>query len=547
MGQLDIGPSNRLVPQPGKTMRIELERDHSVPVYRQIAQKLRSMIESGTLPAGTRLPPSRTLARDLKVNRATVTAAYDALGTLGYVEARVGRGTFVGAEAARGRSSGLPPATAVADPAQPDPLPREGTAADISGVPWSAPYSRGMEQLMGFPTREPLTVDHPEAVDFAALFPDESFFPVATFRRLMADVLARRGRELLQYSAPEGDPELRTFLAGELNRAGMQVTADHIVIVNGAQQGLDLLLRAFVDPGDPVVVESPTYWSLLPALGFYRADVIEVPMTPQGLDLDVLSAVVAERRPKLIYTMPNFQNPTGLTMNLETRQGLADIARRHSIPVVEDDYEKDLRLLGNGLPGLKAIAPEALIMHLGTFSKGLFPGLRLGWIAAPPAVLERLLLAKRYADLHTSSLAQAVIAAFCRGGHYEKHLKKLHRIYRQRRTSLLAALERHFPADATWTRPDGGYALWVTLPPAMRVTDLLAESRRQGVVFTPGPYFFHRAEGENCFRLSIARTDRPEIERGIEVLGRLIKRQLRAGPGPDGQARRAAARSLPHL
>ncbi len=514
-------------------MQIALDRNHSDPAYRQIAQRLKALIESGVLPAGTRLPPTRSLARELGVNRATVTAAYDALGTLGYVEATVGRGTFV-----RTAAAAVPPD---------DPRALPPAAGPSPAATRPAAFSRGIERLASFPAREPVVSDHPAAVDFAALYPDESLFPVATFRRLMAEALARRGRELLQYAAPEGDHGLRAFIADELAATGITVTADDILIVNGAQQGLDLLLRTFVDPGDPVVVESPTYWSLLPALEFYRAEVIEVPMTPDGIDTNVLAAVLAERRPKLIYTMPNFQNPTGLTMSLDTRHRLVELARHHAIPLVEDDYEKDLRLLGHGLPSLKALAPDSLVMHLGTFSKGLFPGVRLGWIAAPPAIRERLCLAKRYADLHTSALAQAVIAAFCRGGHYERHLKKIHRIYRDRRACLLAALDRHFPPAASWTRPDGGYALWVTLPPTIDVDDLLTAARDEGVLFTPGHYFFNSEQGGNCLRLSIARTDSAEIDRGISVLGRLVKRRLRAGPGAEGRARRTAARSLPHL
>jgi GntR family transcriptional regulator/MocR family aminotransferase len=532
-------------------MHITLDRSLSEPVYRQLALRLRAMIESGALPAGSRLPPSRDLARTLGVNRATVTAAYDALGTMGAVEATVGRGTFVRAPGIASPSTPLAamPEGSARDGNELGPADSVSAPAALQAAAAAHPvtFSRAIDELRRYPAREAVASDHPHAVDFAALYPDESLFPVTTFRRLMAEALAKRGRELLQYAAPEGDPDLRAYIASELGRAGVQVAPDDILVVNGAQQGLDLLLRTFVDPGDPVVVESPTYWSVLPALGFYRAEVIEVPMTSHGMDTDALAAVLATRRPKLIYTMPNFQNPTGITMSLDTRRELTELGRRHAVPIVEDDYEKDLRLLGAGLPSLKALAPDALIMHLGTFSKGLFPGVRLGWIAAPAAVRERLILAKRYADLHTSALAQAVIAAFCRGGHYARHIAKLHRVYRDRRAALLTALERHFPAEATWTRPDGGYALWVTLPRQVEVRDLLVAARAEGVVFTPGHYFFNSDRGENCLRLSIARADCAAIERGSQILGRLIQRRLRAGSGPGDRVRRAAAQALPHL
>jgi 2-aminoadipate transaminase len=389
-------------------------------------------------------------------------------------------------------------------------------------------FSRGVEQLARFPRRDRLTTDHPEPVDFAALFPDETYFPVQVFRQIVHRLLIHsdRAREVLQYAAPEGDPALRAAIARELSRAGANVNQDHIIVVNGTQQGIDLLLKLFVDPGDDVLIESPTYSSILPPLGFYGAQLLEVPMTPAGLDLDVLARLLAERRPKLLYTMPNFHNPTGISLSLEKRRALLELVRRYELPVIEDDYEKDLGTPADQLPSLKALDPEGRIMHLGSFSKGLFPGLRLGYIAAPQPVIERLTLLKRYSDLHTSSLTQAAVAEFLNQGHYDRHLKRLQYIYRQRRAALFEALERHLPAGVSWTRPAGGYALWVTLPPSVPVAELLAAARKEGVIFTPGSYFFAQEPAQNGFRLSIAHTDIPAIERGVEVLGRLIREQM---------------------
>jgi DNA-binding transcriptional MocR family regulator len=388
-----------------------------------------------------------------------------------------------------------------------------------------------------FPRRERLATDHPNPVDFASLFPDEEFFPVDNFRRITNRLLMHRGREVLQYASPEGDPNLRQAIARELTRSGASATAEDIVIVNGTQQGIDLILRLFVDAGDRVAIESPTYWSILPALGFYGAKLCPIPMTPTGMDLDALATAIAAERPKLLYTMPSFHNPTGLTLSLEKRRALLDLVRRHEVAVIEDDYEKDLCFTGIALPSLKALDPKGFIMHLGSFSKGLFPGLRLGYIAAPPPVVERLVLLKRYSDLHTSSLTQAAVAEFLTEGHYRRHLERLQVVYRQRRDCVLAALERHFPSEATWTRPDGGYALWVTLPAGVDAGELLAAATAEGVIFTPGSYFFATDSAENGFRLSIARADRAEIERGIEVVARLIRERL-------GRARASA---LPHM
>ena len=519
-------PAPPLDPENGEAkvapFHLPLDRRSPEPIFRQICKQIRELVDSGRLPAGTRLPATRDMARDLRVNRATVRAAYEALSTLGYVAAGVGQGTFIKEPSAtntagNGAGHGGDPATPADATPTPTPFGERFTR-----------FSRGVEQLARFPRRERLTTDHPEPVDFAALFPDETYFPVQVFRQIVHRLLIHRerAREVLQYSAPEGDPVLRAAIARELSRAGANVSQDDIIVVNGTQQGIDLLLRLFVDPGDHVLIESPTYSSILPALGFYGAQLLEVPMTPTGLDLNVLSRLLTERRPKLLYTMPSFHNPTGISQSLEKRRALLELVRRHQLPLIEDDYEKDLGVPADQLPSLKALDPDGLIMHLGSFSKGLFPGLRLGYIAAPPPVIERLTLLKRYSDLHTSSLTQAAVAEFLNAGHYDRHLKRLQSIYGQRRAAILSALERHLPPEVNWTRPEGGYALWVTLPPSVPALELLAAAREEGVIFTPGSYFFAQTPTQNGFRLSIAHTDLPAIERGAEVLGRLIRQQM---------------------
>jgi DNA-binding transcriptional MocR family regulator len=507
---------------------LPLDRRSPEPIFRQICKQIKELVDSGRLPAGTRLPPTRDMARDLRVNRATVRAAYDALSTLGYVAAGVGQGTFVlePPDERNGTENGGAGAVNLA---------LAGLGLPGTDAPPATPFgdrftrfSRGVEQLARFPHRERLVTDHPEPVDFAALFPDETYFPVQVFRQIVHRLLIHsdRAREVLQYAAPQGDPVLRAAIARELSRSGARVSEDDIIVVNGTQQGIDLLLRLFVDPGDHVLIESPTYSSILPALGFYGAQLLEVPMTPTGLDLNVLSRLLTERRPKLLYTMPSFHNPTGISQSLEKRRALLELVRRHELPLIEDDYEKDLGVPADQLPSLKALDPDGLIMHLGSFSKGLFPGLRLGYIAAPAPVIERLTLLKRYSDLHTSSLTQAAVAEFLNAGHYDRHLKRLQSIYGQRRAAILSALERHLPPEVNWTRPEGGYALWVTLPPSVPALELLAAAREEGVIFTPGSYFFAQEPAQNGFRLSVAHTDLPAIERGAEVLGRLIRQQM---------------------
>ncbi|HWN81896.1 MAG TPA: PLP-dependent aminotransferase family protein, partial [Candidatus Udaeobacter sp.] len=340
-------PTVPLDPENGEAavapFHLPIDRRSPEPVFRQICKQIKELVDSGRLPAGTRLPASRDMAHDLRVNRATVRAAYDALNTLGYVAAGVGQGTFIKLPSeANGGGNGTGSATGTpTSPLLAAGLP--GATSEPPATPFGerfTRFSRGVEQLARFPRRDRLTTDHPEPVDFAALFPDETYFPVEVFRKIVHKLLihSNRAREILQYAAPEGDPGLRAAIARELSRAGANVSPDHIIVVNGTQQGIDLLLRLFVDPGDQVLIESPTYSSILPTLGFYGAQLLDVPMTPTGLDLDVLARLLAEstgpRRPKLLYTMPSFHNPTGISMSLEKRRALLELVRRHELPVI---------------------------------------------------------------------------------------------------------------------------------------------------------------------------------------------------------------------
>jgi DNA-binding transcriptional MocR family regulator len=247
-------------------------------------------------------------------------------------------------------------------------------------------------------------------------------------------------------------------------------------------------------------------------------------MTDRGMDLDALEAVLERSRPTLVFTMPTFHNPTGITMDLDSRRRLLDLASRYGTPVVEDDFDSELRFDGDTLPPLKALDERGSVLHIGTFSKGLFPGLRLGFVVAPPPVVAMLGRTKLIADYHTSLLLQAAVLEFCREGHYDRHLKRLASIYRDKSRTLTRALEHFFPANVSWTRPEGGYAFWVTLPEALSADAILEESARAGVLFTPGSNFFALGEGDRFLRLSISRVPLERIAEGIERLGAILTR-----------------------
>lgn len=479
----------------GQWDRLQIDRDSSSPLYQQICERVRAWIASGELEPGEKLPPSRELAEKLGINRNTIASAYEELSKTGDVRSHVGQGTFVAA-----------------------------SSVDSRREPLRFRFSRAVEASAERVQKPAVASRHPDPIDFGNLVPDEELFPVEPFRAVLDKVLRREGKTLLQYGPAAGHLPLRAYIAERLRDRGVAADAENVLIVNGSQQGLDLVCRGLLDPGDRVALESPTYTIVLPLLAQYHAQMEPIPMTDRGMDLDALEAVLERSRPKLVFTMPTFHNPTGITMDLDSRRRLLDLASRYGTPVVEDDFDSELRFDGDPLPPLKALDERGSVLHIGTFSKGLFPGLRLGFVVAPPPVVAMLGRTKLIADYHTSLLLQAAVLEFCREGHYDRHLKRLASIYRDKSRTLTRALERFFPANVSWTRPEGGYAFWVTLPEALSADALLEESARAGVLFTPGSNFFARGDGDRYLRLSISRVPLERIAEGIERLGAILTR-----------------------
>lgn len=497
--------------------KLELQRDVPMPLYLQLRNQIAHLIATKRLAPGTRLPARRDLAEHLRVNRATIANAYDRLVADGLARSHVGQGTFV-TEA-------------------------PGAGASTEAFRW--PLSRAMEAVSRFGQLPKPQTEHPNPIDFASLVPDEELFPVERFREVLDSVLRREGKQLLQYGPSEGYGPLRDYIASRLAERGVSVAADDVQVVNGSQQGMDLVFRTLVDPGDGVAVESPTYSVVLPVLAQYQARIQEIPMTASGMDLEAFETVLARGQVKLLYTMPTFHNPTGITTDLESRKSLLALAERYRIPIIEDDFESDLRFDGQALPPLKALDPADLVLYLGTFSKGLFPGLRLGWIVAPPGVVDTLNRTKMYSDYHSGHLHQAAILEFCRRGYYDEHLRELAMIHRKKARRLVAALSRHFPPEASWTEPQGGYAFWVTLPEGLSSQTLLNESARAGVLFTPGQHFFVSELGDRHLRLSISRAPLDRIDEGVKCLGEIVKR-LYVASGAS-RRRQATKESVFHI
>jgi 2-aminoadipate transaminase len=368
-----------------------------------------------------------------------------------------------------------------------------------------------------------------EVISFAGGMPDSSLFPIGAFRQVLNQVLRTEGPGLLQYSPASGYPPLRRFLAAYLLQKGIVVHDSDILIVNGSQQGLDLVARTLLDPGDRVLVEGPSYPGALQIFRTYQAEMLTVPVGDDGIRRDLLEGLMSRHTPKCMYVMPTFQNPTGVTISLEGRRELLAMAAKAQVPIIEDDFHNELRYDGSPVMPLRGLDRNGLVIAIGTFSKILFPGLRVGWIVAPPEVMERLIVAKRVSDLHTSALIQAAIYHFCRRRLLDQHMERMRLEYRRRRDLLIQALQRYCPDGVTWTHPQGGFSLLLTLPSGLDSQTLLPEAAREGVLYTPGALFYADGGGRYQLRLSFSDVPPDRIEEGVQRLSKVIGAALRDG------------------
>lgn len=403
----------------------------------------------------------------------------------------------------------------------------------------------------------------PEVISFAGGLPAPELFPIAEIQEATASALRRHGPACLQYGETEGVRELRERIARGFDAPGAPVRRENVVITSGSQQALDLIGRVFLDENDSVVVETPTYLALLASWRPLGIEFVPVPSDEHGIQPNILEDALTNHRPKLIYLVPNFQNPQGTTLSLERRLRIIELAQRYDIAIVEDDPYGQLRFSGKPLPHLFSMQnaerrmkneegggpeaqgrelimnPESSIRHspssiphsafsnlhstvlfVGTFSKVLAPGFRVGWIVGPEVVVDKVVQAKQAADLHTSTLSQRIVCEIF--DRIPQHVESLCQHYRQRRDAMLDSLERHFPSDVSWTTPEGGMFLLVSLPPGYDASKLLKRSIEHNVVFVPGEEFHIDGRGRNTFRLNFSNARPEQIEEGIRRLGSLL-------------------------
>lgn len=484
-------------------MRIPLERQSTTPLYKQIESFLRQGILSGNLPPDSRLPASRQLAHDLGVNRITVETAYAGLEMEGLVYSRMGSGCYV--------------------------LPHPSTHPFIpenSNVPWplwQEELSIKPEYLNHKNPEEMLKAsNHKHPINFGGGVGDPQLFPVDEFRKALQTVLRHDGIDALAYAEPAGHRPLRETIAKVLTSQGISTRADNILVTSGSQQAMAIAAQLLLKPNDTVLVEEPTYAGALDLFRSLNLKITSIPVDENGMQVEQLETALQKHHPGLIYTIPNFHNPTGACMSAPRRRQLIELADRYNIPILEDDYVGDLRYEGRALPALKSLDPGGRVIYVSTFSKMLMPGLRVGFLVAEGPVYKRLVNHKRVTDLGTSNLIQRALNEYVTIGRYQMHLRRSCHVYRKRRDAMLSAIAQYLPKELHTIAPQGGLFIWLRFPKRFSAEALLTRACEKGVAFSHGNIFYTDGTGgDNFMRLNFVTHTPEEIEEGIKRLGKM--------------------------
>jgi len=492
------------------TLGLTIDRQREVPVYRQIVEAIIEKIDEGRLPPGTRLPTVRDLSHDLSVARVTVHKAYGDLQDRGYTDSTVGRGTFV---LTPPDSGSVDFADQFAAPATPEMF--------LTAAPW---VTR---------SRRTLSMEIAE--------PDTAFYPAQEFTRIIHS-LSRDAASLFGYSSPRGEAALRYQIAALLGERGIDAGPEDLLITSGSTQGLSILIHALTQPGDKVLVEEPAYFGLLALLHTRNIQPVTVPLDEDGPDIDALRRIMISERPRFFYTMSRFQNPKGISMSPRRRDEVLELAERFGLMLIEDDIFHPLAYDGRHPSPLKKDDRNDLVVYLDSFSKTLLPGLRIGYLLAPPPLRDRLAMLLQVDTMGNPPLLQHALAEYLRRGQYTEHLRRVVPQYRERRDATLDALQRSMPPGTTWTKPRGGYCCWVTLPEGGTFDDLSRAALQQGVAYTPGEVFLTRPDDRTHLRICFGGVKPRAIRDAIDTIGKLVAERLERRPAA---ARHGMAKAAP--
>jgi 2-aminoadipate transaminase len=383
-------------------------------------------------------------------------------------------------------------------------------------------YADRMSKVPRSFVREILKVtDNPEIISFAGGLPNPDSFPQTEIAESTDYVLKNYGDEALQYSITEGYEPLRKIIADRYAADGLDINVDNILITNGSQQGLDLVGKVFLNCEDLIMVERPTYLAAIQSFGLYEPKFISIPLQEDGVDLDVLRNTLETYKPKIFYSIPNFQNPTGITYSLEKRKMIGEVLNYKDTIFVEDNPYGEIRFMGNKLPPVKCFLDNSIL--LGSFSKIVSPGIRLGWIVSDDKTMHHLVTAKQASDLHSNIFTQMIVHQYLSGYDVEKHLELIRKMYKNQRDCMIQMIRKYFPSNVKYTEPEGGMFIWVTLPKGTSSMELFEKAVNENVAFVPGEAFYSDNPEFNTFRLNFSNSDEKKIEEGIKRLGNAIK------------------------
>lgn len=484
-------------------MRVSINREVDTPVYIQIFEQIRRQILSGELLPGFRLPAERKLAESLGVNRSTVLNAYRELKAEGLVGSHVGNGTIV--------------LSYIQDEEDLD----NGSSQEPA---WNLIFSQYSSGIDSFIVKDLLTLaSRKDVISFATGMASPEIGPVQALEGIEHELVEEGNLRALLHTPTEGFSSLREAVCGLMQKRGVYCQRDEVMLLSGSQQGIDLAARIILDPGDIVVVEEPTFFPAAQAFKAIGARVMGITVDDGGIRVDVLEQLLQRYRPKLIYTIPTFQNPTGTEMELERRKRLVELAYKYRVMILEDDAYGDLSYEGHTLPTLKSMDNDGYVIYLSTFSKNVYSGLRLGWMVAHKKVVKKFAAAKQITDLHSSSLSQRIVERFISNGGLESHIFRVCKEYRLKRDAMYDALLKYAPTELKWNRPRGGYYIWCKLPPRVPASELVSKAAERKVVFVPGTPFFTSGQGDDYIRLNFTFAPLEQINEGIKRLCQAIK------------------------
>jgi DNA-binding transcriptional MocR family regulator len=492
-----------------KMVFISLNAEIKTPLFQQVFNQLKDKIDKQLLPPGYKLPSTRSLAQKLGVDRTTIYKAYQELWALGYIDSRSGSYSYV---------------------RQKRELCNTKQKIESSLIAWNTKVNDSAEKVykmfgeINYPFSEK-TVKF-EGIDLGRLHPDIRLYPIEKFKSCLNKILLESGHQVLDYGNTLGHLPLRDFIARRQQMHGINTKTEEVIITNGAQNAIDLLMKLFAKPGARVFVESPTYGMIIPTLHYYQCEIVSIPMREDGVDLKIIEQELKKGKPIFFYTMPNFHNPTGITTSQKHRENLLALFESYGVPIIEDAFEEEMKYFGKVPLPIKSMDNNRIVIYVGSFSKILFPGIRLGWITADNEIIKRLASIKRFSDLTSALPEQAALAEFCAQGYYELQIKKIHKIYRKRMAAAVNVLSQRIQnKNVTWNQPNGGFTIWITLDNCHKnyseVNNILLDSN---VRFALGKDFFPHNEKNIFLRLSIASLNEDEITEGINRFAKSLNR-----------------------